>query len=212
MEKRKNPAQAPLSKSSELPADYVRMVTEVFTNNFGAGLKALEAVKESPARFEVSGRIYADEVVLAVTVAHEKQISATTVYASADFDPKASSPTVQDLLGACVDAVGGVFHTLFDPSNRERLEQLADESLSAMENIPFEWTQMDIERFRVFVKMDKSNPRLDQEADDWLAKNDPKHRERLEEEARETEKLFVTGPKTPNGKKPSGGGPSGMTH
>jgi hypothetical protein len=210
MEKRKNPASAPLSKSTDLPVDYVRMVSDVLENTFEEGLKALTALRKAEARIEVSGRIYADEVVLAITIAHEGQLAATTVHASADFDPKASSPTVQDLLGACVDAAGGLISTLLDPKNTKRLEQLADESLSALEDIPWDWTQVEVERFRVYLKVDKANPKLEQEADDWLEKNDPEHRERLEREEEEVKKLFVTGP---SDKKPGGSsGSSGMTH
>jgi hypothetical protein len=193
MEKRKNSARASIVKSSDLPADYIKMVAEVFHNNFEAGLKAFAKHTGSKVHFEVSGKIYDDEIIVAVTLVTEGKLGANSVYASIDFDAKASSPTVPDLLAAGIDAIGGVFLTLLDTKTPENLAQLADESLSAMTDIPFEWTQMEIDRFRVYLKMDKANPRLDQEADDWLAKNDPKHRERLEEEARETEKLFVTG-------------------
>ena len=110
-----------------------------------------------------------------------------------DFDPKANLPTAQDLLNVCVDAIAGVFQGLLDPKNKERLEQLTSESLSALEDVPFEWTAVDIEKRKVFVRLDKSNPTLDAMADDWLAKNDPEFKKKEDSEHSETEKLFVTG-------------------
>ncbi len=192
MENRKQSAL----KSSDLPVDFLKMVAEVFTTNFDEGLKALEKINRGAASsFKAGGQIYADEIILTVTLLTENQIAATTAYASIDFDPKASSPTLQDQLALCVDALGGLFSVLMDPSKPEDLEKLANESLSALEDIPYDWTPVDVEKRKVFLKLDKSNPVLDQAADDWLAKNDPDYEERLKAEQLETEKLFVTGPK-----------------
>lgn len=189
MESRHGNTASKLRKSGQvrsgggLPADFTEMVREVFTTNFDREMKKLAAVKADPV-FSSKGEIFPNEIVLSVTLGHEGQIAATTVYASVDFDPKASSPTAEDLLGACIDALGAVFSQI-----------LADESLSALENVPYEWTKLEIEKHHIFVKIDKSNPALDEMADDWLAKNDPKSLEEDEEEQKETEKLFVTGPK-----------------
>ena len=194
MESRHSKSRPALAKSSPLPVDFLKMVNEVFSTNFDAGLKALSKIKPDPF-FQASGLIYSNEIVLAITLAHKDQLAATTLYASCDFDPKASSPTVQDLLGACVDAVGSVYGALLDPAKKDRLEQLADESLSALENVPFEWTPLELDRYKVFVKVDKSNPALDDAAEEFLKKNDPEYQDRLEREHKETEELFVTGPK-----------------
>jgi hypothetical protein len=202
-------------RSSHLPVDYLQMVQEVFTSNFDEGLGKLRALRESQTgkhpveiEFEASGSVYPDELVLSVSIIEKDQLAATTVHASADFDPKASSPTIQDLLSTCVDAIGSVYTQLLDPANSERLEQLTSESLSALEDIPFQWTETTVEKRKLFLKVDKSNPRLDQMADDWLSKNDPDFEERQKAEQAETEKLFVTGP---NPKSPRGSG-SGSLH
>ncbi|MFL5812398.1 MAG: hypothetical protein ACJ763_02375 [Bdellovibrionia bacterium] len=183
------------SKFSELPVDYVKMVNEVFATNFDEGLKALAKINPAPAHFTTTGRIYIDELIVCVSLLHEGQMAATSVYASCDYDPKASAPTIQDLLAACVDAIGAVYSQLLSPENPEIIEQLANESLSAMENIPFEWAELKVERYKVYLKVDKANPMLDQMADAWLEKNDPEIRAEHEEEEKETENLFVTGPK-----------------
>jgi hypothetical protein len=194
-------------KSSPVPADYAKMVAEVFVSNFDQGLKKLAKLKGAKTRLEVNGAIYPDEIVLSVTVLIGKELAATTVYASVDYDPRASVPQLQDLFSACVDAIGGVFSPLLSVEKDGQLENLAEESLSALQGVPFEWTQVGVERFKVYVKIDKSNPALDRMADDWLSQNDPDRRRAAEEEHRETEKLFITGPeqKAKVTKKPKGG-------
>lgn len=182
-------------RSSPLPADFLKMVSQVFAANFDTGLKKMSELLKAETRFKAHGNVFADEVVLSVSLLTEGQMAATTVHASCDFDPKASSPTIEDLLNASVDAIGSLFAQLLVENNQTKLEQLASESLSALENVPFEWTPVQVEKRKVFLKIDKSNPELDQMADDWLKKHDPEFEKRQQEEQKETENLFVTGPK-----------------
>lgn len=182
------------TKSSPLPVDYLKLVGEVFGTNFDSGLKALRKLTKEDFRFEARGQVYPSEIVLGISLIPEKALAATTVLTSADFDPKASAPTLEDLLSKCVDAAGSIFAQLLDPTQPKRLEQVTDESLSALENVPFEWASVTVEKQKLFLKVDKSNPTLDEMTDDWLAKNDPNFRKEQDEEHDETEKLFVTGP------------------
>jgi hypothetical protein len=196
MEKRKRNAL----KGSPIPADYAKMVADVFTSNFDEGLKKLNKTKGAKAHFEVYGELFPDEVLMAVSVVTGKELSATTVYGSVDYDPKASFPQVQDLLSACVDAIGSVFE-------KGKLEVLAETSLADLDGVPFDWTAVVVERFKVHVKIDKANLGLDQMADDWLNKNDPGFQERALREEQESEKLFMTGEeqKAKVTRKPGGG-------
>ena len=146
------------------------MVVEVFHANFDAGLKLIEKNSGNKTAFEARAEVFSNEVVLAVTLAQAGKLAATTVYASCDFDPQASAPTVQDLLSACVDAAGTFFGNHMDGS--VRTEQLLDQSVSALEDAPFDWTPVQIEKFQIFLRVDKSNPGLENLADDWLAKTD----------------------------------------
>src|SRR5258708_38683376 len=98
MERRKQNA----IKSSPIPPDYSKMVAEVFATNFDQALKELTKLKRGLVRFEVSGAIFADEVVLSVSLLIGAELAATTVYASVDYDPVASVPQIQELLSACV--------------------------------------------------------------------------------------------------------------
>ncbi|OFZ54447.1 MAG: hypothetical protein A2428_01700 [Bdellovibrionales bacterium RIFOXYC1_FULL_54_43] len=181
-----------LLKSSPLPVDYLRMVSEVFTANFDSPLKKLKKLAGAMPAFSGHGEIFSQEIVLAVSLSIKGHLAATTVYASVDFDPKASSPTVEELLSGCVDAIGTVFSQLL---LEDRLKPLLEEPLSALENVPFEWTALEVERRQVYIKLDRANLDLERLTDDWLAKHDPefKKNRKLEEEA--AKELFVTGPK-----------------
>ena len=125
------------TRSSPLPVDYIKMITEVFSSNFDAGIQALQKLTPGKLGFSATGAVYLDEVVLCISLLEEDQLAATSVYASTDFDPKASAPTVQDLLAACVDAIGAVFGELLDSEKPEVLEQVAAHTLAALENIPY---------------------------------------------------------------------------
>lgn len=181
----------PVAKGAALPPDYTEMVKEVLTAHFEAALKALAAVKAGP-RFGVSGAIFPDEILLSVSLAHEGALAATTVHASCDFDPTASAPKAEDLLAACVDAVGSVFASFLVADDAEKLEMLAGESLAAMEGVPFDWEPMDVNKRQIHLRVDKSNPAIETLADRWLAENDPDLEKREEEERRQMEKLILT--------------------
>ena len=155
----------PLGNS--LPTDYLQMVAETFTSHFEEGLKILEQHETEP-QFEAFGEVYSDEILIAVSLFGKGHLSATTVYASTDFDPKASAPTAEELLSACIDAIGSVFGILLVPEKPEVIAQLASSTLSSLENIPFDWTKIEADQREIFVKIDKSNPKLDSMADDWI--------------------------------------------
>lgn len=167
------------------------MVAQVLSENFQEGLVLLAQHLKAPA-FSVQGGVYSDEVLLAVSLVSDGNVAATTVYGSCDFDPRASTPTAEELLGICVDAVGSVLSSLLDPANPERISQVAEQSLGALDDIPFEWTEAKIGKRKIYIKVDKANPALEKMTDEWLAKNDPDHEKRQREEEAEAEKLFVT--------------------
>jgi hypothetical protein len=195
MESRKNSVKSTsrLSRAAELPADFSKVVREVYTTNFTEGLKVLKKFQKVKSSFEVRGAIFANEIVLGISLVTEGAMGATTIYCSVDFDPTASSPTAQDLLNICVDAVGSLFATLLDTTKPERIEQVATGSLSSFEEIPFEWTKIEFDGRRVWMLVDKSNPTLDDMTDKWLAENDPDADAEEDEYEEETKDLFMTG-------------------
>lgn len=195
MESRKNSAKttARLARAAELPKDFTSIVKEVYTTNFAEGLKHLAKMQKVKNSFVVQGAIYTNEIVMSVSLVSEGVMAATTIYCSVDFDPTASTPTAQDLLNICVDAVGSLYGTLLDPAFPKRVEQLAAGTLSALEEIPLEWTKVEFENRRVWLLVDKSNPTLDQMTDKWLAENDPEAELEEDEFDEEASELFVTG-------------------
>jgi hypothetical protein len=184
-------------RSTPLPTDFLKMVTDVFKTNFDEGLKKISKLTKDKIRFQAVGEVHPEEIILCVTLVQEKSLSATSVYASVDFDPKASAPTIQDLLPLCVDAIGAVYQPLLSSKDPKTLEGLVEGPLSKLNDIPFEWTVLQIEKNRIYVKMDKANPLIDQMADEWLSKHDPEIVELEEQEEEETKDLFVTGVKKP---------------
>lgn len=207
IESRKNTVKITgrLSRAADLPVAYTKNVREVYTTNFEEGMKLLKSFQKVKNSFDVRGAIFPDEIVLSVSLVSDGQISATTIHASVDFDPKASSPTAEDLLNICVDAVGSIFGMLLDPTTPEKVEKLAAGSLAAFADIPLEWTKIDFDSRRVWILVDKSNPNLDEMADKWLAENDPELHSEEEEYEEETKGLFVTGAKAKKGGTDGGG-------
>lgn len=186
MESRKSDRQKP----NLLPPDFLKMVCEVSTTAFAEFLKEAEAQGQS-LHFECNGAIFKEELILSLSLCQKDRLGATTVSISSDFDPKASAPKAEDLLALCVDAAGEVLQTIVEhPKNRE---SLLDASLSAFEDIPFEWTPMEIQKRRLYVKVDRSNPKLDLLADDWLQEHDPLLQAEAQKEEEETKSLFITG-------------------
>jgi len=191
-----------LSRAAELPADFTRIVKEVYTTNFGDGMKLLKKQQKAKNSFEVRGAIFTNEIVLAVSLVTDGVMAATTIHCSVDFDPTASTPTAQDMLAICVDAIGSLYGTLLDPAKPERISALAEGDLSSFAEIPLEWTKVEFDGRRVYLLVDKSNPTLDEMTDKWLAENDPDMELEEDEFEEEAEDLFMTGKN-----KPGRGGP-----
>jgi len=201
MESRKNNVKTKtrLSRAAELPHDFTKIVKEVYTTNFTAGLKLFTDETKAKSLFDVRGAIFANEVVLGVALVSEGVMPATTIHCSVDFDPAASTPTAQDILAICVDAIGSLYATLLDAEKPERVKRFAAGELDTFEEVPLEWTKIEFDGRRVWLLVDKTNPTLDEMTDQWLAKNDPNAD--LEEDAFEDEAkdLFMTGKNKPKG-------------
>lgn len=186
MESRKSQKQKP----NHLPADYLKMVCEVTTAAFAEFLGEQKKGGRE-LHFECNGAIFPEEILLSLSICEKSKLGATTIHVSADFDPKASVPKADDLLGLCVDAAGEILQGILQ--NPKNQECLMDASLAGFEDVPFEWTPVEIEKKRLFARVDRSNPRLDQMADDWLSKNDPKLISEEAEAQEEAKSLFITG-------------------
>ncbi len=224
-EKRRPPvANKPIIDAADLPVDYLRIVESTLSTALAEGL--IEMRKIHPiSEFKANGAIYGDEVLLTITLFHgENNLSATTVYLSADFNPMRERPTLEDVLAACLDAAGATYEYYLDAKNPTMIEQLSYHSLSALEEAPFDWSPLakvaEIKKIPVWVKMDKSNPILENLAEKWLIENDPEYKKKTSHvedltkaEAEEflNERLeAIKGAKSGSGM--SGGGSGPITH
>jgi hypothetical protein len=194
------------SKPSPLPTDYLKMVTEVLQSHFESALKVYAGYCPD-SQFVVQGAVCSNEIKVAASLVSKGKLTASTVYASCDFDPKASAPTAQELLSACVDSIGTVFGTLLDETHPEIIALLAEDSAAILEQVPSLWTPMETNQREIFIRFDRANPLLEGLADEWLNKNDPELAQLENETENEVKKLFFTGP----GKGDSGSG-SGVNH
>lgn len=174
IERRKTTSPATNTGPTDLPVDFLKLVNETLAQTFQASLSILK--NEFPeTKFESGGYLLSDEIVLTATLNFgAENLAATTVYASTDFDPQ-NTTALEKALPICLDAVGSVFDFYMDPTFPERLKQLTESTLSALDEAPFEWTALEGLTPAVWVKMDKSNPRLDQLTQEWLKKNDPEY-------------------------------------
>ncbi len=164
------------AKPVDLPLDFLKLVDETITQALEPGLIELRKIHPESG-FQSSGSVFGDELLLSISLTHGTQIlHATTVHASVDYDPNRETPSINDLLAMCVDTAGIVFQHYLDPGFPERIARIAESSLGALEEAPFEWSAIPAPEAKgvvVHVKIDKSNPVLDRLAEEWLQKNDP---------------------------------------
>lgn len=188
-ERRKKPSgNKPELKPVELPIDYLKIVEETLTESLDKGIEELKKI-HSICELKASGAIYSDEVLLAITISHgPKNLIATTVYASAEFNPLMPEPGIELVLSNCLDSAGSVLEHYLNPAFPERISQFASSSIGTLEEAPFEWTPMEETKVSVWVKIDKSNPVLETLTDEWLKLNDPNYSK--EDEAAEAEEFL----------------------
>lgn len=167
---------------AKVPEEYLSLVQNVINDHFSDALRLMAAGRPG-FRIVCAGRMYQDEIVLSVSFLTEGALGALTLHSSADFDPQASSPSAQELLSTLVDTLGQALGDLLDQSRPKRLQSLIEGSLSAMSDVPFHWSPMEVNKRKTWVKLDTSNPEIERMTDDWLSKNDPE----FEREVREAD-------------------------
>ncbi len=180
-------------KSNPLPVDYLNMVIDIFQNHFDACIKEIKT-KKPDVFLSAFGSVSADEVHLGISLLEPKVLSAITVHASSDFDPAASTPKAEELLGRCVDALGQILAKLIDPEKPKNALDVYNTSITMRDDIPLLWVPIKIDKRDIFVKVDTINPVLDNLTEKWLKQNDPEIRSEIGKEQEETAELFVTGP------------------
>lgn len=212
-ERRKKPDEKLVDiPPTDLPVDYLKLVQETLSNALEKGLVEIRKTRPA-AHLATKGAIFSDEIIMAVTLTQgENQLAATTVYGSVDFNPNAEKPKMDDLLALNVEAIGSVFHTFLDSHSPEKMEEILHHSLSAIEEGPFDWTKLKLDDglIPVWVKLDKSNPLLDELTEKWLADNDPHYSDTIAAMEEESQEFLEERLEAIKAAKSGGGGTSGM--
>jgi hypothetical protein len=108
-----------------------------------------------------------------ISLISEGRLSATTVKASCDFTLGQEKPTVEELLAKSADLI----QCFFDPYlTAGKFEPFLAEPLSAFEDgSPFDWTPNEAKTTpsTIYIKVDRSNPLIDELTEKWIDENDP---------------------------------------
>lgn len=159
-----------LFKGVRLPKDYLKLVEEVFKKNFAKELLSDKSAKEY---FLAYGELYPDELLLAVSLKHPGNLRMTTCYGSVDYPPTklrteagaqapSSSEAVTISMNQCVDAIASFFNTFFSEGRP------VDYDMEYRQG----WTPVELEKnTRVYLRINRDNPELEEQADELLAKD-----------------------------------------
>lgn len=184
-----------LTKSSDLPIDYIKMAKEALENHFSEALEHIQKEFKVSFSWELGGRIFSDEIVLFASLIPSSGLVATTGYCSIDFDPKATKPNAEDCLALCLDGLGDLMEVLLNSEDGKMRPALFESSSATFEKMPLEWAEFEVQKKIVYLKMDRMNPKLDQEATEWLKKHDPMMTHEEDEFEESASELFVKGPR-----------------
>ena len=151
---RKQQKKAPTS----LPKDFLNSVAELFKKQFKAKVKG--------ATFLVYGDLFADEVVLCVSLNHPKSLKAASMHLSSDLaaDIAEKPEKVTERLKSMVDVAASWFSQCLEEG--EGLEGV----LTQLEDMDPKWQELEWEETQLFVKLNKDNYALERAADDFLRK------------------------------------------
>jgi hypothetical protein len=169
VERRREPAHED-ERPTALPKDYLALVVKVFAEAYAESLDALADKGQRPELL-AGGALFANEVLMWVSLTRKNEMAAVTVHASMDFDLERDPPSdVERRLAACVDSIGMVFSGLFAP---DVLDKVRRSPHAALEDLPAAWSPTTIRDQTVFVRVDSANPGFEQLADDFLAAHEP---------------------------------------
>lgn len=180
-------------KVTLLPLDYTKLVAEVVYTQFAEVFDAFHAEKRVAPKVVARGSLGPSEIILALSFEKPNSIAAVTTYASVDYDPKASLPKAEELLGACLDALGAYLEGFLNKMDLDRANHFFEGQWDLFSDIAHEWTEVSVDGRKVFLRVDRANLGLDELTDAWLEANDPKQKLKANETHTATENLFVTG-------------------
>lgn len=177
MERRKDTS----FKGVKLPKDYLKLVADLFNKNFS---KNLQKEKSTTETFVAFGELYPDEVIVALSLKYPGSLHMTTCYGSIDYPPAQKTKPepapesagkdpvallVEVSVNRCVDAIASFFAAFFEEGRP------MDYDLEYRQN----WTPLELEKNkRVYLRINRDNLELDQEADALLNLADEEEQKR----------------------------------
>lgn len=129
---------------TEIPQDFKIQVLDLFKSHFKP--------QASVGHFELSGRIYKNEVILRFSYLVKGTLKPVQFDLSSDLSPDHQSKAL-DLFEKLVDCAASLFQSTFD-----------DESFG----VPSIWTEIDFENLKIYAKSESINQKLEDEANKLL--------------------------------------------
>lgn len=186
-------------KPQDLPKDYLSLIEQSVKERFNEPLRKLSQSSGQECYFFACGKLYASEILLCVSILKRDQLPGTSFYASFEFDVLKSKenidkyvPELMKSCEICLDAIEQCFESLFNSLEDHHLENILSPSLGDLTDVPFEWSNMRLGDYSVYVKIDKANPELEQKTEDWLEKNDLHLKDKALKDNQASEDLFIT--------------------
>ncbi len=159
-----NPRKLPTRKRhnknpTSLPKDFLSTVAGLFQKQFTKSLNG--------STFLVYGNLFADEVVVCVSLSHPKSLPAASLHISADLPEKMGEnpEKVTERLKSMVDVAASWFSQCFDAG--KGLEAVLEE----MKETPLAWQEFEWEGTKLFIKLNRDNYTLEGAADELLQKS-----------------------------------------
>lgn len=165
-------------EGTKIPGDYLKIIQEVFNKNFS---KHLLKEKKGKENFVAFGGLYSDEVLLVISLRNPGHLRTTTCHASVDYPApqfrsesqgKAKSFSVSEAvefsINLCVDAIAGFSQSYFDDGRPVDYDSEYKQ----------DWTVFEIEKQKIYIKVNRDNLELKDQANAILEQDAAKNGKR----------------------------------
>lgn len=137
-------------KWTNIPAEMLTQICEVFTENFMAAAQR--------GQFFAEGRIYPEELLLSVGYLEKGRLARANFEVSIEFNAKKENAL--KLIHAAVDCAASMMEQYDQREDDEDVE------------LPRQWTEYELEGKKVYLQYTTNNPELEAQADRLLGLSD----------------------------------------